>query len=345
MRSSRSGKFIKPLSGYQIVDDAVTCKHFFRALDTDGTMRDSIGNVSLTSGAALSTGGNLSITFNSTLQALENNIVNATNPVSINGAWSPFADGKSILVVYCGRIITAADVRFAIGDVNGTMGGNGYGVGLPGNSSPHIAVSGLNGINKTVQSGLGITGLSGGGGYTAGLTASHTPGTNGTGVVMDAPTLSGGVITDIPFIHAGYDFILGTDPVKNGTINLSQAGAPAATYTVSAGLTAGLGSHHVGKDLVFIAKYTPGEIGYLSAFNAITGTEYFRCTSSSGTTAFDAGAFTPDPYLRWAGVSLYGSAFFEVSAIPSDWLVGSLWMGGSWKNGHRYLWPNSVNWT
>lgn len=328
----------KPLSGYRLTDVA-SCRHFFRCLDTDGIMRDGVGGVTLASGAALSTGGNLLITYDSDLMSLSNNMTNGVNPVAVGGAWATFGDGKAILAIYCGRVTTPADVRFAMGDVNGTMGGPAYGIGLPGNTAPHIAVKGPNGTNKYVQSGLSISSLNGGGGYTPGLTAAHAPGTNGTGVLMAAPTLSGGVITAVPFIHAGYDFILGTDPVKNGTIDLSQVGVPPATYTVSAGLAAGLGSYHVGKDVMILAKYTPGDPTYLSAFDAENGTEYFRCTTESGTTAFDVGAFTPDAYLRWSGLSLYGAAVFEFDAIPADWWPAALWMAGAWKNGDKYLWP------
>ena len=326
----------KPLSAYRLTD-MDSCLHFFRCLDTDGVMRDSVGNVTLSSGAALSTGGTLSLTYDSALKALSSNMLNTTNPVAIGGGWTGVSG--ALLVLYCGRITSFADVRVSLGDVNGLMGGNSYGIGVPGNAAPHVAVRGPNGLNKNIQVGIHTYSLSGGAGYSAGLTATHVPGTSGTGVVVAPPSVSGGAITDIEFIHAGYDFIASSDPAVVGTLNFSQVGSPVATYTLTGGLAAGLDSYHVGKDILFLAKYTPGNQLYFNAFDVNDGTEYLRCTVDSGVTAYDVGAFTPDAYMRWSGLSLYGCAVFEFDVIPDDWLVAAKWMAASWKTGDKYLWP------
>lgn len=97
------------------------CNHFFRCLDTDGSMRDSAGGVVWKPSTA-------TITYDSDLKALSTDMANDATPESVTGEFATWDAASACVVVIACRMTDGTAFRFALGDTNEPDGVGGIGV-------------------------------------------------------------------------------------------------------------------------------------------------------------------------------------------------------------------------
>ena len=98
----------------------------------------------------------------------------------------------------------------------------------------------------------------------------------------------------------------------------------------------------VGIDTTIYAVHTvSGGISTMTcgAYNSNTGAAIFTANGTETYTGTPATAVSFPSYMRFFDVWLYGVALYEFTALPSDWLVGVLWNGASWKQGNKKSYP------
>lgn len=368
LRDGFSG-IISPYGASDAYKNTPALKHFFRCLDTDGVPRDSIGGVSITSWQTLvnatspvqvATPGVLTQTYNASLKALENNVnpwpnLDQINAVNVSGNWHTF-DGtnKSMLAVYAAKIRNPYTARITIGNAS-TVGHAGIAMPIGSNyllpytyQSLHI-ITGVNGSGaETGPSGAYVNVFGGGTGYPNGtINAVFTPGTTGSGAAGYF-TVVGGVITKYTPTSYGTGYPQSSvDPVALGTVApaIGTAGTPAtlSVYTLLQP-TGGLLETDLGKDVVVAIAFTPGStLSSLFLNCGDSSSAISNVTVTSGATSL--GTYTPEPVIKISGLSLYGLALFEFSSLPSNWQIGSKWMGNKWMNGIRDTYPAWVGLT
>ena len=352
------------INPYSAVSPSVpACKHFFKCLDTDGVPRDSIGNVSIPSGATLTyasgpagSPGVLTQTFNATLKALENNVnpypnLQQVDYVPSSGTWNTFGSAGVVLMVWAARVRNPYIARVTIGSP-GVVGGSGIATPI-GSCYPDAALYGAGqdlhavvGVNGSAAT-IGATGAyairaDGGTGYPNGtINAVFTNGTTGSGAAGYFTVVGGVIVTYTPTNYGSGYPATSVDPVVLGTVvpAIGTAGTP-ASYNVNTLLqpTGGLLPTDINKDVISAIAFTPGSAPMWKILNALDSsgliTNMGAGVANSATTAF-----TPTSLIKISGLSLYGLAIFEFTSLPANWIVGSQWMGNQWTKGNRVLYP------
>lgn len=94
----------------------------------------------------------------------------------------------------------------------------------------------------------------------------------------------------------------------------------------------------IGNDTNFfiVAIYQPGSGMTTYSIYSIDGTELLASTDTGNATIDD---FTPEAFMRFSGMKMYGMAIRQFTSLPADWLTGANWEANSWMNGDRYLYP------
>jgi len=92
-------------------------------------------------------------------------------------------------------------------------------------------------------------------------------------------------------------------------------------------------------DFIWVFKYVPGSGVTLFEIWNMDGAVIFSAPTLEGTTTFTGSMGFPA--MRFSGFKMYGSAFYEMSALPSTTDLCVRWSANAWKNGHRFLYPSS----
>lgn len=89
-------------------------------------------------------------------------------------------------------------------------------------------------------------------------------------------------------------------------------------------------------DFFIVAIYQPGSGVTTYSIYSIDGTELLASLDTGNATIDD---FTPEAFMRFSGMKMYGMAIRQFNSLPSNWLAGANWEANSWKNGDRFLYP------
>jgi hypothetical protein len=334
------------LPAYAVGETGANCpciKHFFPCTETSGSLiTDVKGGVSV----ALP-----GLAFDAALGTIYSNAaVNAAPSILSSGAWHTFNGTESILVMYTGRPVSTAGIRFSLGDINTLLpGSTSYGLGLAdgpmhtafgkGDSSAGSQVKavkktyaaatytiggGTNGLNFTLVPTVAENMLSDNTARTPGTYTAHI-GANGaiTSVTIDTPGSGHAIGGNLVITPNPADPNLGIIQVASGWNWVAQGGG-------------NLSSLFLNQDIILAMKYVPGVSVTYAIYDALTGvllrtTDYplvgFQYTTNIA-------AFTPYPAFRIANVKVYAGlvATFQ-SGFPANIDTYCSWMGSMWKRG------------